>query len=191
MIVNSENTAAVGVTAQPDWSRGVQLAQIHQTAQFLSRSGMEQRRRYRRTPKYRLGYEITGLSEAEARAAATTARQETRSVCLVPFWTERAQTINAIVSDVVTIDSDPRREFFAAGQWVYFYTEADGGQFRQIASAVGRILTLETHATPIAYGAGAKVYPARRCRRIIGQDEIKANDWTRREIALLYETIGD
>lgn len=191
MIATSENTAAVGVTSQPDWSRGLQLTQSHQTLQFTARAGMEQRRRIRRTPKYRLSYEVTGLTESEARAAAIAARQETRSVCLVPFWTERALTINAITANVVTIDSDPRREFFAPGQWVYFYTVADGGQFRQIASAVGRILTLETHATPIAYGTGAKAYPVRRCKRVLGQDEIRALDWTRREITLTYETIGD
>ena len=191
MIPTSENTAAVGVIAQPDWSRGVGLTQSHQTLQFTARAGMEQRRRIRRTPKYRLSYEVTGLSEDQAKAAAITARQESRSVCLVPFWSERALTITSIAANVVTIDSDPRREFFAPGQWVYFYTEAAGGQFRQIASAVGRILTLATHLTPIAYGAGAKVYPVRRCKRILGQDEIRALDWTRREITLTYETIGD
>lgn len=191
MIPNSENTDALAVTIQPDWSRGVTISQVHQTTSFLSRSGMEQRKRGRRTPMYRLVYQVTGLNYAQHRAALAVAKAESRAVCLVPMWTERAQTITSIVSDVVTIDQDPRREFFAAGQWAYFYTVADGGQFRRIASVTDRHLTLETRVDAIAYGAGSKVYPARRCKRVLGQDETKLQDFTSHEFTLTYETIGD
>lgn len=191
MIPNSDNQAAVAVITPPDWARGVQLSQMHQTAQHMSRNGYEQRRRMRRTPKYRLAYEVTGLSNEQAKAAALNARAESRAVCIVPFWTERAQTIAPISGNVVTIDSDPRRDFFAAGHYVYFFTDDLGGQFRRITTVVGRILTLEAAVGAITYGTGAKVYPARKCRRIIGQDDIRAPDWTSRETSLLYETTGD
>lgn len=189
MIPNSENTPSIAVTARPDWAAGVMLMQTHQSAIFTGRSGMEQRGRSRAVPKHRLKYTLSGLSNAEQRAALKNAQAEGRSVCVVPFWTERARIVNALTLDEILLNTDPRPGFWQPGQYVYLFDPTLGGQFRQISAADNRTLTLEELEDALDFPAGCYVYPAIHCRRLLGADDLTRSDWTSGQMQVEYETL--
>lgn len=186
-IPNSDNTAPVPVTTQPDWAKGVKVTFIHITQLFASRSGKEQRQRSRATAKARISYTVSGLTVAEQSAAMLAAEVEARRLCIVPFWSEGTQTITSTAGDVVTIGVDPRADFFAVGQYVYF-DDGTTQDFRQIASITDRILTLAADVGAPAFGAGARIYPCRKCRRLPSDEMLSWDDSVSHTLNLQYET---
>ena len=188
MIPNSDNTAPVAVTTPPDWGKGVSVTFVHQTQVFVARSGKEQRQRGRAMAKAKLSYKVSGLTTADQRAAMLTAEVEALRLCIVPFWCEGTQTITSIVADVVTIGVDPRKDFFIVGQYVYL-DDGTTQDFRQIASITDRILTLVTDGTAPAFGAGARIYPCRKCRRVESDEMLSWDDSVSHTLNLEYETV--
>jgi hypothetical protein len=69
------------------------------------------------------------------------------------------------VANVLTIDRQTDADWYTAGDYVLFYTPADGLQFRQIASVSGNQLTLAVYGPGIAYGTGSVIWPCRECIR--------------------------
>jgi hypothetical protein len=181
---NSENTAPLFVAPRPDWNAGQQLTANHATAITTARTGQEQRTRGRRYPQYRLQYERTGLSLAQHNAAQAEAREQAQKPLWVPFWPLLARLANNPPNfNTVTIDLDPWEDWWTPGQWVYVWKANDYGQWRQIASVAGRVLTLET-AEEIGFSAGDYIAPARFSRRLINDDTRN-----RRSLASYTETL--
>lgn len=187
-IPNSDNAAPVPVTTAPDWAEGITTTFIHGTLIFASRSGKEQRTRQRSTPKARINWTVSGLTVAEALSAMTAAEVEARRLCVVPFWTEAAKTIDSTADDVVTISVDTRPDFFAPGHFVYL---DDGAQryFREILSVNERILTLVADGAAPIFSAGAWAYPCRKCRRVPVDETLTRNDFVSHKLMLQYETV--
>lgn len=188
MIANSDNTSPLPITAEPDWSKPVVVTFTHATQVFGSRSGKEQRKRVRRSPKATIMYTVSGLSLAEAQLAMDAAAAQYARLCIVPFWTEGTITITSIVSDAVTVGVDPRRDFFAPGQYVYL-DDGTNQYFRLISSVSDRILTLTADGSSPAFGANARIFPCRLCRRLPNEsDALEATNTTSHELKLSYQT---
>lgn len=189
MIPNSDTLNAIAVTSQPDWSQGVSTSFLHRTSIYSSRSSKEQRSRGRRSPKARISWTVSGLNNTQAFAAMAAASVEMQSMCLVPFWTEGTITITTLATGgtSLTIGVDPRRDWFAVGQYICL----DNGlllRFRQIAAVTDRILTLTADGTGPTFAIGSRVYPCRTCRRLPDEQSMVTNDTTCNELKLSYET---
>lgn len=187
MIPNSDNTAPLAVTREPDWGKPLSVTFMHSTAVFKSRAGKEQRKRMRRSPKARISWEVSGLTLEEAQAAMEEQAAHGLRLCVVPFWTEGTVTITSIASNAVTIGVDPRRDFFAVGQYVYL-DDGTNQDFREIASVADRILTLVADGGAPAFGAGARIFPCRICRRLPNDDTLSATDTHSHDLKLSFET---
>lgn len=187
---NSDTTDALAVTAQPDWSRQPKVTFAHSTVIVLAVSGKEQRERIRQTPKARLSYVVSGLTLAEMRAGLLRAEAEGRAPCIVPFWTEGTITVTGIVANQVTIGVDPRRDFFVAGQYVFLDDLAGHTGFRLVTAVTDRGLTLAADGTAYAFGANAKIYPCRKCRRIGNDELLSRDDLHSHTLRYEYETIA-
>lgn len=188
MIANSDNTAPLPVSDEPDWSKPVTVAFMHSTQITMSRAGKEQRKRTRRSPKARISWSVSGLTLAQAQTAMEAAAAQSARLCIVPFWTEGTVTITSIVGNLVTVGVDPRRDFFAPGQYVYL-DDGTNQYFRLIESVSDRILTLTTDGSSPAFGANSRIFPCRKCRRLPNDDaSLEATDTTSHELQLSYET---
>lgn len=188
MIANSDNTAPLPVTDEPDWSKPVAVTFIHSTQIIMSRAGKEQRGRTRRSPKARISWYLSGLTLAEAQTAMEAAAAQHARLCIVPFWTEGTVTITSISSNLVTIGVDPRRDFFAPGQFVYL-DDGTNQYFREIVSVTDRILTLDADGASPAFGANSRIFPCRKCRRLPNDEaSLEATDTTSHELQISYET---
>jgi hypothetical protein len=186
MTPNSDNTSHVLITREPDWAEGVVSTFTFETGVFVSRSGKEQRKRGRATPKAKIIWKVSGLTLPQYRAAIASAAVEARALCRVPFWSEGTITVTSISSNAVTIGVDPRADFFAVGQWVYFVAPA-ATSFRRIASVSGRILTLDAAPSEAAIPSGARCYPCRVCRRIFADQAIERTDSQSHNLTLEYQ----
>lgn len=188
MIANSDNTSPLPVTDEPDWSKPVVVTFSHATQIFGSRAGKEQRKRLRRSPKASIQYTVSGLTLAQAQTAMEAASAQYARLCIVPFWTEGTVTITSISGNAVTIGVDPRRDFFAAGQYVYL-DDGTNQYFRLIASVSDRILTLTADGSSPAFGANTRIFPCRLCRRLPNDDDaLEATNTTSHELKLAYQT---
>lgn len=187
MIANSDNTTPLPVSDEPDWGKPVLVTFIHSTQIFMSRAGKEQRKRLRRSPKARIAWNVSALTLAQARTALEAEAAQAARLCIVPFWTEGTVTVTSIAANAVTIGVDPRRDFFAPGQYVYLINGANL-YFRLIASVSGRILTLTADGASPAFGSGSRIFPCRKCRRLPNDASIEATDTNSHELKLSYET---
>lgn len=186
-IPNSSTGDLVAVTTQPDWSLGVTVTFSFATMLFISRTGKEQRQADRLTPRGKIEWSVRGLSLAQARAAMAQAEVEARSMCLVPFWSEGTITITSTAGDAVTIGVDPREDFFAPGQWVYI-DDGTVQDFRLIDSVTDRILALQADVGAPTIGADAKIYPCRKCRRVLAEDILSRDNTTSHRLKFQYDT---
>lgn len=186
-IPTSDNTSPVGVTMQPDWSKGVKLTYAHATKIFTARTGHEQRQRGRLNPKAKIEWETAGLSLAEALAALTAAEVESRRLCIVPFWCEATVAITSTAGDTLTIGVDPRPDFFVVGDYI-FLDDGTTQDFRQIATITDRILTLTADVGAPEFAINTRVYPCRKCRRLPSDEVITRDNTTSHSLRLAYET---
>ena len=188
MIPNSDNTSPLPVTDEPDWGKPVIVTFTHSTQVFGSRAGKEQRKRIRRSPKSSITYTVSGLTLAQAQTAMDAASAQYARLCIVPFWTEGTVTITSIFANAVTVGVDPRRDFFAPGQYVYL-DDGTTQYFRLISSVSGRILTLTADGSSPAFGANARIFPCRLCRRLPNdEDALEQTNTTSHELKLSYQT---
>lgn len=191
MIPSSDNTTPLAITQRPDWGRGVTVTYVHATNIFTSRSGMEQRGRTRAAPRCRIRYSVTGLSAPQMRDMLRRSIIESRSICIVPFWTERARVVFDMVGDSLLLNTDPRPGFWRVGQWVLLQDATLGEQFRQVVAVSARNLSLAPDPDAILYPSGTYLYPALHCRRLSGNDPITKADLTSGSIEVEYESTGD
>lgn len=189
-IPTSDDGTLIAVTARPDWAQAVTVTYGFDTKVFLSRTGKEQRQRGRVTPKARIAWVTTGATLAEAQAAMVQAQVEARAICLVPFWTESTLLITSTAGDVVTIGVDPREDFYAVGQWVFMQGTDGTTSFRQITAVVGRILTLAASVGAPEMPIDSRIYPCRKCLRVLADDALTRDNLTSHTIKYEYSTVS-
>lgn len=191
-IPNSSDLDPLFIQRQPDWARGVGVTFMHGTTVFQARQGMEQRSRARRTPVARINYSQTGLDRTNAAARELQADAEARAICIVPFWSEGCLATHLLTATLLRINVDPRADFFAPGQMVYVGVgdvDTFTGEFREIVSVVDRDLTLVAGAFT-TFPAESRVYPCRRCKRVLSDDMMERGSNRSYMETLVYETIS-
>lgn len=193
-IRNSTNVSTLSVTDQPDWESGVDTVFVYETNVFTSRSNLEQRTRRRKVAHIDISWRLRGLTKTEIDSRAERDLLEANTPCIVPFWSHAALVnSNMVSSTLVVVDRTPIPEFFRAGDWIYLYSAASGGQFRQVASQGSPTtqLTLAAMTGATLYQAGAYVWPCRTCEKVVDGSDIQRDHLQTFQVLRRFRTIGE
>lgn len=161
-LADTENTSLLFVTRSPAWERGVRLKQQMGGTQFTSRAGLEQRVARQRRATWSVQFAAV-LDQTDAAARLVRAAAEMRAPLVLPFWAIPGVTVSTISADKVTLNRFTTPDFYAAGDYVYFWTDALGGQFRLVTGNGASLqeMTLAPLTGALAYPIGTSVYPCR------------------------------
>lgn len=153
----------------PDWASGVGQQTTYRTDISRSRAGLEQRAQRRRRPILSMEYQAS-VQEAGAQRRIETTLAIARTPLLVPWWPNGSILVNSMTNDTdVQLTADPIAEDWPDDlAWVYLWgREEGGGEWRELASRDGNLLTLVDTGDHVQFSAGAFIWPARLCVREI------------------------
>lgn len=146
----------------PDWSAGVIQGTRYRTEIQNTRRGMEQRTQHRLRPILTIEYQAT---KPDGRQALDAIAATTRGPFLGPWWPHgiRLQT-DMTAPGAAVLNSNPIGIEWDRDGWVYLWSRATGGEFRQLTSRDSRNLTLG--GTGQLFDAGDLCFPCRVATRV-------------------------
>lgn len=161
-IPNTSNTSPLFLTRTPGWERGVRLKQSLATNQTVSRAGLEQRVGRQMRSSWSIQFSVM-MDRTTAAARLVRAAAEMRAPVVVPFWPIPGRTVSLIAGDKVTINRSQNADFYTAGDYVYFWDAALGGQFRLVTGqgVSEQEITLASMVGALSFPIGSRVYPCR------------------------------
>lgn len=188
---NSLSISAIFYDRPPDWAEGITLTAAHKTDIFTGHTSQEQRKRRRALPKYRIQFVENGISRADAYQRTIRAAAEVKGTVWVPFWCEVLKVAQAFVSNSGQVDLKPREGFAQPGHWALTMDAAGQTQWRVITAISGTTMTFQaTGGYTLPLAVGDRIFPARLCRRVQGNDPIQTHAIRSSSETLIFETIA-
>lgn len=181
--------AAAQLAVLPDWGEGVRHSVIYRTDMTRSNTGLEQRSQRRRRPLLAMEYSLA-VHDADARRRVETALAASRGTLLVPWWPSGARLASDMPGDTTAIlASDPISDEWDHTGWVFFWSRANGVEWRQLASRSGRTLTLTDTGIHTDFQAGDFCFPVRRAVRDKDDSLLQAGTHRTATDKLIFRTL--
>lgn len=145
----------------PDWGVGVRQTVIYRTDVTRSRKGLEQRSQRRKRAILGIEYTVS-MHDENARRRVETILASSRTPLIIPWWTSGVLLDGPMTTDTAALlASDPIEDDWTREAWVYLWSRANGAEWRQVASRVGRVITFVDTGSHIHFSDGAFIFPGR------------------------------